>query len=417
MSVIVALAVGVGAGWLLAHRIYQAQISRLFRRVAPRGLIDIASAFARETEEAATLRKSLHQAHAFLQSLVDHIPIGVILLDSEARVTHINDRATAIVGSRMAPLGRFQWEVIRSADLASDIQKARKSSGRLQSTYTASQGLGAEFVRATIVPLPPPSGGLAVFLEDIKPEEEYRRRKEDMIQAISHELKTPVTVISGYAELLWDAVPDESLRTEIVRPLQQAVDALKNLLSDVMTLYRLESTPPPAFERVSLQKIVSEVDALLGPEARRRQITLTWDITRPDPILYGNPADLFQMLLNLVQNAIIYNRPNGSVTVSARKDGSRLLLEVRDTGIGISSHDMPRIFERFYRAEKGRSRENGGTGLGLAIVKHVVERHSGEIKVESRLGEGSTFRVFLPLTVLDRKPESISRPESASSAS
>jgi two-component system phosphate regulon sensor histidine kinase PhoR len=411
--VVLALIAGGAVGWFIATRITGVELARRFHRYNARNLRDVAVALTRELENGNRLQGSLHEAQTLFQSLLQNLPVGVVILDTDGRVTHINDRATDLVGSRVAPLGRFQWEVIRSAALATHIQNARRAERRAQATFTATEGLKTDFVRAIVVPLPDPPGGTGIFLEDVKPEEEWRRRKEDMIQALSHELKTPVTVIAGYMDLLTDAVPDEALRAEIVRPLQQAVDTLKNLITGVMTLYRLESTPVPVFQRVALADLAAQVEALLGPIARQRDISLQWDLPRPDPILYGSPSDLFQMLLNLVQNAIIYNRPRGSVAVSARKEGSRLLLEVRDTGIGISAHDLPRIFERFYRVERGRSRENGGTGLGLAIVKHIVEKHSGEVSVESRLGEGSVFRVHLPLTILDRDPETIRDSSSA----
>jgi two-component system phosphate regulon sensor histidine kinase PhoR len=403
--ILFACAAAFAAGWVLRHHFWRKQISELFHRIGAKNLEDVARALVQKAESEARLERDLQEIRRLLHMAIHEAPIGAILIDAEGKIQMMNDCAIRLLGARVAPVGRYQWEVIRSAPLASLIENIRRSDRPIQQTFTASDGVQSDYVRATIVPAGQPPFGTLVFLENVKPEEEWRRRKEDMIQTLSHELKTPVSVISGYMELLFDALPEEEIRREVLLPLRQAVETLKNLISDVMTLYRLESSPPTAFERVSFGALAESVNQVLAPIARQRNVSLHWDIARPDPILFGNSTDLNQMLLNLVQNGIIYNRPGGSVFVSTRKEGSYLVIEVRDTGIGISSQDIPRIFERFYRAEKGRSRENGGTGLGLAIVKHIAERHNGKVTVESRVGEGSVFRVYLPLTILEREPE------------
>lgn len=398
------LVAGILAGWWLALRLNQHRFRILFRDSGLRSLEDVASTLQKTSEKVNDLTRSVEELRRIIED-VGKAPLGVIQLNEGGQITQMNDAASDLVGARIAPLGRFQWEVIPSASLASFIQNAFKGQEIAQECFSSKDGIKAEFARVTVVPFQKPPGGAFIFLQDVKPEEEWRRRKEEMVQALSHELKTPITVISGYMEMLLDAIPDTNVRTEIIQPLQKGVENLRNLVHDVMTLYRLESTPIPAFQRIPIQEIVEQVIQLLTPVARQRNVTLHWDVERPEPVLYGVPSDFQTMLTNLVQNAIVYNRENGTVHITGKKEGSHFVLEVRDTGIGISSRDLPRIFERFYRAEKGRSRDNGGTGLGLAIVKHIVERHNGAVSVESQLGKGAVFRVTLPLSILDRAAE------------
>ena len=221
--------------------------------------------------------------------------------------------------------------------------------------------------------------------------------RRDLVANVSHEIKTPLTAIRGFAETLRDgalAEPDTAIRFTD-RILQQC-DRLQALLADLLTLSRLERSEKPAERHaVHLADVVSEAVETLHTSALERQVELTAHIDS-DPVLEGDAEALSELCLNLVDNAIKYNEDGGRVDARLAERDGEILLEIADTGRGIPEAALGRIFERFYRVDRGRSRKEGGTGLGLAIAKHAAELHGGRIEVESTLGRGSTFRVFLP---------------------
>jgi two-component system phosphate regulon sensor histidine kinase PhoR len=222
--------------------------------------------------------------------------------------------------------------------------------------------------------------------------------RRDFVANVSHELKTPLTAIRGYAETLRDGALDEppTAKRFTERILNQC-RRLQELLDDLLILSRLEGVDA-SLERgpVSLDAVARHAVELLGPVAREKGVGIELK-EEPLPQIQGDAGGLERLLLNLIDNAIKYSRPDGRITVSVGRCGGDALLEVSDTGIGIPPESIPRIFERFYRVDKGRAREEGGTGLGLAIVKHIAQAHGGQVDVESRAGHGSTFRVRLPL--------------------
>jgi two-component system phosphate regulon sensor histidine kinase PhoR len=227
--------------------------------------------------------------------------------------------------------------------------------------------------------------------------------RRDFVANVSHELKTPLAAIRGYAETLRDGALEEppTARRFMDRILVQC-RRLQALLDDLLTLSRLESLASQATERepVELKAILVRAAEVLSAAARERQVRIEVDAADGVPPVLGDPDGLERLVLNLADNAVKYNRPDGCVKLRLfQSDGppATAVVEVTDSGIGIPQDALSRIFERFYRVDKGRSREEGGTGLGLAIVKHVAQAHGGQVEVESRIGKGSTFRVKLPL--------------------
>ncbi|HYH44224.1 MAG TPA: ATP-binding protein [Thermoanaerobaculia bacterium] len=224
--------------------------------------------------------------------------------------------------------------------------------------------------------------------------------RRDFVANVSHELKTPLAAIRGYAETLRDGALDEpdTARRFNERILMQC-RRLQALLDDLLTLSRLESVTPQPSERepVELPAVIHRAAEVLSDAARERRVRIELDVDEEVPALSGDPEGIERLVVNLLDNAVKYNRPEGSVSLRLSQADGHALLEVSDTGIGIPQDALARIFERFYRVDKGRSRDEGGTGLGLAIVKHVAQTHGGQVEVESRIGKGSTFRVRLPL--------------------
>jgi two-component system phosphate regulon sensor histidine kinase PhoR len=242
-----------------------------------------------------------------------------------------------------------------------------------------------------------PRLAVGVFV-DITQLERLERVRREFFANLSHELRTPLTAILAYSEtLLGGAMDDRENNTRFVEKLHKHAARMSELISDISDLSAIESgqvklTPGP----VRLKNIVSEVIALL--EARRTGCNVSFNVSISDQLfVQADRTRLEQILYNLVDNAVKFNKPGGSVAVTAEPAGDRVAIHIEDTGAGIAAANLPRVFERLYRADKSRSRTIEGTGLGLAIVKHLVHAHGGEVSAESELGRGSRFTFTLPL--------------------
>ena len=236
-----------------------------------------------------------------------------------------------------------------------------------------------------------------VVVRDVTTELRLAEARRDLVANVSHELKTPLTAIRGYAETLEDgALEDPATAQRFVGRILEQCQRLEALLRDLLTLSQLERLEPGGGERlVDLSRAAERAVQVLTLRARERDVELILEAGDGALQVRGASSEIDNVLLNLIENAVKYNRPGGEVRVALREDGEEAVLEVADTGIGIPGDALERVFERFYRVDKGRAREQGGTGLGLAIVKHAARLLGGRVEVESRLGEGSVFRVRL----------------------
>ncbi|MCP8967423.1 two-component system histidine kinase PnpS [Ectobacillus ponti] len=238
--------------------------------------------------------------------------------------------------------------------------------------------------------------GIVLVFHDITELKRLEQMRKDFLANVSHELRTPITSIKGFSETLLDgAMENEKLRENFLSIILKESDRMQNLIEDLLDLSKIEQQ---GFQlnmgRVDLRVLLEEIVLLLKHKAEAKQIDLQLQAER-DVFAAGDPHRLKQVFLNLISNAISYTPPEGSVTVELGLRDSWAVVRVSDTGIGISREEIPRIFERFYRVDKARSRNTGGTGLGLSIVKHLVEAHHGSITVESTVGAGTTFTVML----------------------
>ena len=223
--------------------------------------------------------------------------------------------------------------------------------------------------------------------------------RSEFVANVSHELRTPITSIKGFIEtVLEDDVPEET-RRRFLGIAKDEADRLETLIGDLLDLSRLESdTAPITREEIDLSEIARDIIEMLRPQADKKEITPELRVPRDLPRVPAHRDMLGQALINLLENAIKYTQSGGRVWVEARRvAGDYVEISVADNGPGIPSEHLPRLFERFYRVDKARSRSEGGTGLGLSIVRHIVQRHGGSVRVESRLGKGSRFIVTLPL--------------------
>jgi len=243
----------------------------------------------------------------------------------------------------------------------------------------------------------PPYKELVPFANMIRKQHENilasAKMRQDFTANVSHELKTPLTAISGYAELIENGMVDQEKTVEFSGEIRRNSERLLSLINDIIELSELDhAANAPVFTDLELNEIVADELESLRVNASKRNVTLHYD--GEECRIRGNNNMLRELIDNLVQNAVRYNNEGGNVWVTVADDTYGRYLEVRDDGIGISKEDQERVFERFYRADKSRSKETGGTGLGLAIVKHIVELHSARIELESELNKGTTVRIM-----------------------
>ena len=351
----------------------------------------------RVSEEARTRIDDLETERAHLRAVVASMGEGVLVTDSEGFVWLANRAFERIFEVRGETAGRSPLELTRQTQLEDLIVSTLVTSAGSTAEIEV-QGQPSRHVALASTPLGEGLGAVVVA-RDITDVIRLTQVRRDFIANISHELKTPLSAIRGYTETLRDgAMQEPEASSRFLGRILQQCSRLQTLLEDLLTLSRLENLEGHLERRtVDLERILDDCLETLAPQIAEKQILLEVEES-PIPTLSGDAEALQRLFINLLDNAIKYNRKGGLVTVQLKPEPDWVVFQVHDTGIGIPTASIDRVFERFYRVDKGRSRDEGGTGLGLAIVKHVAQLHGGKVEVESRLGEGSTFRVFLPVS-------------------
>jgi two-component system phosphate regulon sensor histidine kinase PhoR len=348
------------------------------------------------TRRVRVVVEALQRESARLEAILGSMVEGVAAVDSQMRITFANRAFAEMMGTPL-PLqsGTPLLQVARDPALL-DIFQAVLSGGKaLQKRLILAAAARSFDVHATPIEGDPHRGAIAM-LYDVSDLERLERVRKDFVANVSHELRTPLAAVCGYAETLRESIEDDpGSSREFAEIILGKARQLTNIVTDLLALSSLEGGKPPAPEPVSLRESLESAFRTVEPTAKTRGVRLVCD-PFDDLNVLGHDIRLEQVWVNLLENAIKYNRPDGEVHVEVTRDGGSALVRVRDTGLGIPSRDLPRIFERFYRVDKARSRATGGTGLGLAIVKHAVEQMGGSVSVESRLGQGSVFTVALP---------------------
>ena len=278
------------------------------------------------------------------------------------------------------------------------LARAALERGEAHEAEIVWDGAPKRLLRVRAAPVREAGPGAILLVGDVSTLRRLERMRSDFVANVSHELRTPLAAIAGAAETLADgALSDPEAGPRFVATIARHADRLTALVDDLLTLSRLESTPE-SIERVPVDFAHVVRQACDAVAARARDAGLSLDVDAEGPVrVLGDPEALRRLVDNLVVNAVTYTPAGGAVRVGLAADEGRAVLTVADTGIGIGPEHLARIFERFYRVDKARSRGKGGTGLGLSIVKHAVNLHGGEIAVESRPGAGSTFTVSIPL--------------------
>ncbi|HYL35798.1 MAG TPA: ATP-binding protein [Bryobacteraceae bacterium] len=362
-------------------------LARSLQRMAPR---------LRELVDSLKLENARREA--ILSSMVE----GVLAVDKDLRVTFCNRSFARTVGARIpVPTGMPLLELVRDPGLLELMTKVLTTGERLERRLTLPAAEDHTF-EVLAGPLAGASThGVLAILHDVTELARLERVRKDFVANVSHELRTPLASIRGYSETLLDgALEDRENNRRFVEIIHAQATRLSNIASDLLALSELESSEAAVEARpIAVRSVLEAALRTVESSARLRGVRMLCGRLEDIRVL-GNELRLEQVFVNLLDNAVKFNRPNGEVRVEARELDGEACITIRDTGIGIPSEDLPRIFERFYRVDKGRSREMGGTGLGLSIVKHAIEQMDGTVKVESRLGEGTEFSITIPATRL-----------------
>ncbi|UTR05278.1 ATP-binding protein [Alkalihalobacillus sp. LMS6] len=336
-----------------------------------------------------------------MAALIDHMGSALLFINVRGDVELINRTTEQVFNIESSSItGKPYYEVVPSEALSKFIQTIymteNKQRGQIEWTdhfFTKVY----DVYGAPVVTNASRLRGVTIVLHDITEQKKLEQIRKDFVANVSHELKTPVTSIKGFAETLIDgALNDQELAMQFSEIIWKESDRLQSLIMDLLELSKIENAQFLLhLESISLKEISDEVVTLLANKLEEKEMTLRVTETGQS-VIEGDAQRLKQIILNLVTNAIAYTQAKGSVSIHLIEKENEVELHVQDTGIGISTPEKLRIFERFYRVDRARSRNSGGTGLGLAIVKHLAEAHHAKLEVESEEGEGSTFKVIFP---------------------
>jgi two-component system phosphate regulon sensor histidine kinase PhoR len=348
-----------------------------------------------------TVNKLSHDSSRLITVLTNMIE-AVVAVDLQTHLLIANPAFSKLFGINVpTALGKPLLEVIRHNGLHELTQRVlsdKTEATDLISTWTPDE---REF-EAHAMPLFENDAcvGALIVLHDVTRIRQLEKIRKDFVANVSHELRTPLAAIKGFAETLSSGgIDDEENRLSFVRSIEKQADRMTSLVDDLLDLTAIESGKrAPIKEPTNLTELIDEIIDSLKPLATRKRISLSAQPLSELPLVSCDRKQIKQVLTNLIENAIKFNNETGSVSVNGENNGVSVTISVSDSGPGIPESDLPRIFERFYRVDKARSRELGGTGLGLAIVKHIIEAHGGFVVVESTLGHGATFRFTLPLS-------------------
>ncbi|MBU3111402.1 two-component system histidine kinase PnpS [Clostridium lacusfryxellense] len=326
-----------------------------------------------------------------LEAILQSMDSGVIAVDRKNRVIMINPYAKKIFGITKDIIGLNLMDNIRNFELENIFRQSDNNYKEIKIVWPKERDLRIK--TADIINKSEHIGTVAV-VQDISEVKRLENMRTQFVANVSHELKTPLTSIKGFAETL-KYVDDAATRDKFLNIINEEAERLTRLITDILTLSHIEQQKKVKKQIINVNVIVEDVYTLMKNTADLKGIHLSTEQQHVGTLV-GDTDRFKQMLINLVDNAINYSEPGNSVIIGTLSEGNKCILWVKDTGVGISKQQIPRIFERFYRLDKARSRSKGGTGLGLAIVKHIVLEFNGKIHVESQLGIGSNFTVIIP---------------------
>ena len=364
----------------------------------------LSSEFQDTVGHIKTRMANLEEERAKITAIVENLVEGVVAFDSRGQVLFSNPSACRILGLDTEQLqGRSVWEVLRNKELAELVERCLELPlDENQRTEIEIHGPASMTVEVYGLPFPLANQqrGSVIVLHDVTQLRRLEKVRAEFIDNVSHELRTPLTVIVGYLETLNDEPSlDTPNNRKFLHIAHQHAERLSRLVDDLRSLSEIESgNVILRCETVSLRDIVEEVCEMFQSQLSKKALQVSNDVDHAYQVWVDRDR-VIQVLVNVVDNAIKYTSSGGMISFQALpQEDQRILLQVKDTGQGIPSTDLPRITERFYRVDRARSRAEGGTGLGLSIVKHLVQLLRGQLRIQSEFGKGTTIEIILPVS-------------------
>ncbi|MDM5315601.1 ATP-binding protein [Fictibacillus sp. b24] len=346
------------------------------------------------------MTKSQESQHDRLITLIENMGSGLILIDANGYINLVNKAFKELFKEHADYwTGHLFYEVFPHASIKDIVKETYLTEKNVRKNTVIPIHIERKHFDVYSAPVLNAKGklkGIVLVFHDITELKKLEQVRKDFVANVSHELKTPITSLKGFAETLLDGAGENAeFRNKFLTIILNESDRLQALIQDLLDLSKSEQSFQIEVQQTNLESLVNETVEILLPKAEKKEISLSVEVIG-NTMMDGDPPRLKQIIINLVSNSLTYTPVGGSVSVIVEELEEHVKLVVKDTGIGIKESEIPRIFERFYRVDKARSRNSGGTGLGLAIVKHLVEAHHGTIYVQSKPGEGSLFTILFP---------------------
>ncbi len=379
----------------------QLQVGEFSRRVLVRSTDEIGQLSRAFNELSQTLEEmfqTVHDRENKLNAILTSMEDAVLAVDTNYKLILANRRMAEMINEDVSSLmGKDLTEAFQSYQLV-EVVSDTLSTGKAIDTEIRPELSSQQVLAVTSSPLEDEAGktiGVVIVLRDVTELRLLESMRREFVANVSHELRTPLTSIKGFVETILNGkTDDEAFVQRYLSIVSGETDRMITLINDLLDLTKIESRRQKlVFEEVNLKEIFDDTITVLASKAEEREVAV--ENRLDDLIVLGNPKMLRQVAINLVDNAIKYNKQGGQVWIEAAVNDGIASISVTDTGIGIPSEHLERVFERFYRVDKGRSRQMGGTGLGLSIVKHIIERHKGRIWAESEYEQGTTITFTL----------------------
>jgi two-component system phosphate regulon sensor histidine kinase PhoR len=389
MEFFITLSLGFFLGWFIMFQ--------KFKKIGDKFQNDINQLTAKLEKGTDAIISEVARLETVLSSMVE----GVMVTDGKGGIVLMNPAMRKLFLVDSPPEGKISLEVVRNTEVQNIVSTLLKGEQKLRTeeilVYLPEEKV-LKVNGATVMKDGKVEGSVLVF-HDITELRRLENIRRDFVANVSHELRTPISSIKGYSEtLLEGAIEDKDNAKDFISIIYKESNRLAKLIDDLLNLSRIESNGMKmVFLPVDVLSVINRIVSIIDKQAELKSISIRIDALPGLQKVLADETRLSQVILNLLDNAVKYTHENGVLTITVlSKDAKFIQVDVSDTGIGIPEKDLPRIFERFYRVDKARSRELGGTGLGLSIVKHIIQAHGGEVWVKSEPGKGSTFSFTIP---------------------
>jgi two-component system phosphate regulon sensor histidine kinase PhoR len=383
----------------LADASQQLAVGNLDANIPISGDQDLSTLSSALNAMAKSLRLKLSELESDrhrIEAVIGAMSAGVLVFSQQARIVFANHSSQSLLELHGDTVGRRPMEIVRHPSIEHVVRDALSGLDPAPIEVSTARG---KILLANAAPVRALNGAVelaVVVFQDLTEIRRIDKMRKDFVANVSHEFKTPLTSIMGYAEtLLSPEVPDPGVIREFLAAIERNARSLRTLVEDLLVLAKLEGEMPVEKEKIAVRELIEDQIERKRPMFSSLNLSVMLDC--PDVDVQADRGRLTRAISNLLDNAAHYNRPGGEVRVAATTSASHVRIEVQDSGEGIASSELSRVFERFYRVDKSRTRESGGTGLGLAIAKHAVESLGGSLTVTSKIGVGSTFSILLPL--------------------